>query len=195
MLIISRFENEHIMSEDKNKTEKEVQDNAEQINNEQEIPTEKTPVKEASEPTTEELLAQEKDKFLRLFAEFENYKKRTSKERLELFKTANQELMSAILPILDDLDRGIIEVKKVKDKETLKGLELISNKLNSILSQKGLQKMKVKAGDVFDAELHDAITQIPAPNKKMKGKIIDVTENGYQLGDKIIRYPKVVVGN
>jgi len=146
------------------------------------------------EPTSEELLAQEKDKFLRLFAEFENYKKRTSRERIELFKTASQELMTAILPILDDLDRGIVEVKKVKDKETLKGLELISNKLNSILNQKGLQKMKVKSGDTFDAELHEAITQIPAPSKKMMGKIIDVTENGYQLGEKIIRYPKVVVG-
>lgn len=114
---------------------------------------------------------------------------------MDLFKTANQEVMTALLPILDDLERGIVEVKKVKDKETLKGLELISNKLNGILSQKGLQKMKVKAGDTFDAELHEAITQIPAPSKKMKGKIIDVTENGYQLGDRIIRYPKVVVGN
>jgi molecular chaperone GrpE len=148
-----------------------------------------------NKPTAEELLAQEQDKFLRLFAEFENYKKRTSRERLELFKTANQELMTAILPILDDLERGIVEVKKVKDKETLKGLELISSKLNSILNQKGLEKMKIKSGDTFDAEIHEAITQIPAPSKKMVGKIIDVTENGYQLGDKIIRYPKVVVGN
>jgi len=147
------------------------------------------------EPSAEELLVQEKDKFLRLFAEFENYKKRTSRERIELFKTAGQELMTAILPILDDLARGIVEVKKVKDKETLKGLELISNKLNSILNQKGLQKMKVKSGDTFDAEFHEAITQIPAPSKKMVGKIIDITENGYQLGEKIIRYPKVVVGN
>lgn len=148
-----------------------------------------------NEPTTEELLVAEKDRFLRLFAEFENYKKRTSKERIELFKTANQELMSAILPILDDIERGIVEVKKVKDKEALKGLDLISNKLNSILSQKGLVKMEVKKGDAFDAELHEAITQIPAPSKKMIGKIIDTTENGYQLGNKIIRYPKVVVGN
>jgi len=147
------------------------------------------------EPTTEELLAAEKDRFLRLFAEFENYKKRTSKERIELFKTANQELMSAILPILDDIERGIVEVKKVKDKEALKGLDLISNKLHSILSQKGLVKMKVEKGDTFDVELHEAITQIPAPSKKMVGKIIDITESGYQLGDKIIRYPKVVVGN
>ena len=182
------------MSKDKDKNKEEIEtkinDNAETSN--KEVQEQEEVVVE--EPTTEELLAQEKDKFLRLFAEFENYKKRTSKERIELYKTANQELMSAILPILDDLERGIVEVKKVKDKETLKGLELISNKLNSILSQKGLQKMKVKSGETFDAEIHEAITQIPAPSKKMIGKIIDVTENGFQLGEKIIRYPKVVVG-
>ena len=180
------------MSKDKNKEEIEtkINDNTETSN--KEVQEQEKVVVE--DPTTEELLVQEKDKFLRLFAEFENYKKRTSKERIELYKTANQELMSAILPILDDLERGIVEVKKVKDKETLKGLELISNKLNSILSQKGLQKMEVKSGETFDAEIHEAITQIPAPSKKMIGKIIDVTENGFQLGEKIIRYPKVVVG-
>jgi molecular chaperone GrpE len=102
--------------------------------------------------------------------------------------------MTAVLPVLDDLDRGIVEVKKVKDKETLKGMELISNKLIAILNQKGLKKVVIKKGDVFDAEIHEAITQIPAPSKKMIGKIIDVVEVGYQLGEKIIRYPKVVVG-
>ena len=182
------------MSKDKDELEPEVKetlDSNEGIEQE-EVTKEAEEIK--VEPTAEELLALEKDKFLRLFAEFENYKKRTSKERIELFKTANQELMSAILPILDDLERGIVEVKKIKDKEALKGLELISNKLVSILNQKGLQKMKVKSGDTFDAEIHEAITQIPAPSKKMIGKIIDTTENGYQLGERIIRYPKVVVG-
>ena len=179
----------------KDKINEEVENELDQTQDAAQENIEDQETTEVNEPTAEELLAQEKDKFLRLFAEFENYKKRTSKERIELFKTANQEVMTALLPILDDLERGIVEVKKVKDKETLKGLELISNKLNGILSQKGLQKMKVKAGDTFDAELHEAITQIPAPSKKMKGKIIDVTENGYQLGDRIIRYPKVVVGN
>ena len=139
-------------------------------------------------------LQTEKDKFLRLFAEFENYKKRTTKERIELFKTAGQDIIKSLLPVLDDLDRGIVEVKKVKDKETLKGLELISNKLKSTLTQKGLEKMEVKAGDAFDAEIHEAITQIPAPNKKMIGKVIDTVESGYKLGEKVIRYPKVVVG-
>ncbi|NLP58749.1 nucleotide exchange factor GrpE [Lutibacter sp. B1] len=139
-------------------------------------------------------LAQEKDRFLRLFAEFENYKKRTSRERIELFKTANEELMTVLLPILDDFDRGLNEIKKAKDKELLKGMELINNKLKNSLTQKGLNHIKVDQGDAFDVELHEAITQIPAPSDDLKGKIIDVIEQGYKLGEKIIRYPKVVVG-
>ena len=137
---------------------------------------------------------QEKDKFLRLFAEFENYKKRTSKERIELFKTANEDLMTVLLPILDDFDRGLNEIKKANDKELLKGIELIKNKLNNTLTQKGLSLVEVEQGEVFDVELHEAITQIPAPSEDLKGKIIDVIEQGYKLGDKIIRYPKVVIG-
>jgi len=147
------------------------------------------------EEELEQALATEKDKFLRLFAEFENYKKRTTRERMELFKTAGQEVLVSILPILDDFDRALIEVEKAKDKELKKGVELIYNKLKETLKTKGLEILVCKKGDVFDAEIHDAITQIPAPNKKLKGKIIDVIEKGYSLGDKIIRHPKVVVGN
>jgi molecular chaperone GrpE len=142
----------------------------------------------------QEQLNQEKDKFLRLFAEFENYKKRTSRERIELFRTANEELMTVLLPILDDFDRGLAEIKKTKEKELLTGMELINNKFRNSLTQKGLSHIKVEQGEVFDVELHEAITQIPAPNDKLKGKIIDVVEQGYKLGDKVIRYPKVVVG-
>jgi len=149
---------------------------------------------EVSEPTSEDLIQQEKDKYLRLFAEFENYKKRTSKERIELFKTASQELMTSLLPIMDDFDRGLTEIKKVKDKELLKGMQLINDKFKNTLTQKGLTEIEVKKGDVFDAEIHEAITQIPAPTEKLKGKIIDAIEKGYKLGDKIIRYPKVVIG-
>lgn len=145
-------------------------------------------------PTAEELVQAEKDKFLRLFAEFENYKKRTSKERIELFKTASQELMTALLPIMDDFDRGLSEIKKAKDKELLKGMQLINDKLNNTLTQKGLTAIEVNAGDNFDAEIHEAITQIPAPSEDLKGKVIDCVEKGYKLGDKIIRYPKVVIG-
>jgi len=146
------------------------------------------------EEQLKEDLSKEKDKFLRLFAEFENYKRRTSKERIELFKTANEDLMTVLLPILDDFERGLAEIKKADDSELLKGMELINNKLRNSLSQKGLTELEVKPADVFDVELHEAITQIPAPSEDLKGKIIDVIEQGYKLGDKIIRYPKVVVG-
>jgi molecular chaperone GrpE len=140
-------------------------------------------------------LAKEKDKFLRLFAEFENYKKRTSKERMDLFKTAGQEVMTSLLPVMDDFERAINELSKSGDKEMFKGVELINIKLRETLKAKGLEEIKVKPGDTFDAEVHEAITLIPAPNKKMKGKIIDIVEKGFKLGDRIIRHPKVVVGN
>ncbi len=150
---------------------------------------------EIVEPTTEELIEQEKDKYLRLFAEFENYKKRTSRERIELFKTAHQELMTVLLPVLDDFERALAHIEDDKEAEELrKGVLLIYQKLIKTLEQKGLAKVEVKQGDVFDAEIHEAITQIPAPSKKLKGKIVDVVEQGYQLGDKIIRFPKVVIG-
>jgi len=150
---------------------------------------------EAVKPTTEELIQQEKDKYLRLFAEFENYKKRTSKERIELFTTANQDLMTVLLPVLDDFERALTHIEDDKEAEELrKGVLLIYQKLVKTLEQKGLAKVEVKKGDTFDAEIHEAITQIPAPSKKLKGKIIDTVEQGYKLGDKIIRFPKVVIG-
>ena len=140
-------------------------------------------------------LAKEKDKFLRLFAEFENYKRRTTKERIELFKTANQEVLLSMLPVLDDFDRAIIEISKSEDELLAKGVELIHEKLKSTLVTKGLELVDVKAGDAFDADFAEAITQIPAPSDDMKGKIVDVIEKGYKLGDKIIRFPKVVIGS
>ncbi|WP_430409505.1 nucleotide exchange factor GrpE [Kordia sp.] len=146
------------------------------------------------EEQLKEDLAKEKDKFLRLFAEFENYKKRTSKERMELFKTASKDVVVAMLPVLDDFDRALAEIAKTDAEDVKKGVELISNKLREALKAKGLGEVSVKAGDVFDAEDHEAVTQIPAPTDEMKGKIIDVLEKGYTLGEKVIRYPKVVVG-
>ncbi|MBP4140431.1 nucleotide exchange factor GrpE [Flavobacterium sp. P4023] len=139
-------------------------------------------------------LAKEKDKYLRLFAEFENYKRRTTKERIELFKTANQEVLLALLPVLDDFDRAITEISKTDDGPLLEGVALINEKLKTTLVAKGLEQVDVKAGDVFDADFAEAITQIPAASDKMKGKIVDVLEKGYKLGDKIIRFPKVVIG-
>ena len=140
-------------------------------------------------------LAQEKDKYLRLFAEFENYKKRTGRERMELFKTAGQEVISALLPVLDDLDRAVRELGKDDQDERFKGVSLIQNKFRETLRNKGLEEIEVGEGDPFDAEVHEAVTQIPAPSKNLKGKIVDVVEKGYKLGDRIIRHPKVVVGN
>ncbi len=147
------------------------------------------------EEKLQEDLANEKDKFLRLFAEFENFKRRTSKERMELFKTANQDVLIALLPILDDFDRAMIEILKSKDEVLLKGVELIHDKLKSTLVSKGLELVEIKQGDVFDADFAEAITQIPSPSEDLKGKIVDVIEKGYRLGDKIIRFPKVVLGN
>lgn len=140
-----------------------------------------------------EALAAEKDKHLRLFAEFENYKKRTSKERIELFKTAGQEVISSLLPVIDDFTRALKESDKLDNSADFEGFRLISNKLNETLKAKGLTPVEVEVGEVFDAEKHEAITQIPA-GEDQSGKIIDITEQGYQLGEKIIRYPKVVVG-
>lgn len=165
---------------------------AENINDSQNIENESI---ESEVDVLKDELGKEKNNFLRLFAEFENYKKRTSKERIELFSTANKELMTVLLPILDDFERGLKEVEKSSDNVLLEGMQLIYNKFKNTLSQKGLKVMEVKQGDAFDAEIHEAISQIPAPSKKLKGKIIDTVEQGYKLGDTIIRYPKVVLGN
>lgn len=146
------------------------------------------------EEQLKEELAKEKDKFIRLFAEFENYKRRTAKERIELFKTANEDVIKAILPVLDDFDRAWLEISKTEEKDLLKGVELISNKLKDTLKNKGLEFITVAKGDAFNADDHEAITQIPAPSDELKGKIIDVVEKGYKLGDKVIRFPKVVIG-
>ncbi|MDA0937020.1 MAG: nucleotide exchange factor GrpE [Bacteroidetes bacterium] len=156
----------------------------------------KNPVKDDRSQMLEKLneeLKNEKDKYLRLFAEFENFKKRTAKERIELFKTAGQEVIGAILPVLDDFDRAITQTPEERANE-IEGFKLIQNKLNDVLKSNGLEVTETKIGDVFDAEIHEAITLIPAQKDSEKGKIIDITEKGYQLGDKIIRFPKVVVG-
>ncbi|WP_445737452.1 nucleotide exchange factor GrpE [Mariniflexile sp.] len=141
-------------------------------------------------------LKQEKDKFLRLFAEFENYKRRTSKERMELFSTASEDVMKTLLPVLDDFERALNHIGDDKEAEALrKGVLLIYNKLVGTLEQKGLKVVAVEKGDPFNADNHEAITQIPAPTNDLKGKIIDIVEKGYKLGDKIIRFPKVVIGH
>jgi len=149
----------------------------------------------SAEEQLQDQLALEKDKFMRLFAEFENYKKRTNKERIELFKTASQDVMVSMLPVLDDFERALMHIEDDKEAEELrKGVLLIYNKLVNTLEQKGLSKIEVKQGDVFNADDHEAVTQIPAPSDDLKGKIIDVVERGYKLGERVIRFPKVVIG-
>ena len=139
-------------------------------------------------------LSEEKDKYLRLFAEFENFKKRTAKERLELFKTAGQDIISSLLPILDDFNRAEKQYEKTDLTTEIEGFILIGNKIKDILKSNGLEEIETKEGDLFDSEKHEAISQIPVNLKRKRGKVIDVIEKGYQLGEKIIRYPKVVVG-
>jgi molecular chaperone GrpE len=139
-------------------------------------------------------LEEARDKFVRLNAEFDNFRKRTARERVELFKTAGEDIMSTLLPVLDDFERGLDAMDKSEDVSSLKeGVNLVYDKLFKALKAKGLESFSAK-GEVFDPELHEAVTKIPAPDKKMKGKVVDEIEKGYKLGDKIIRYAKVVVG-
>ncbi len=147
------------------------------------------------EPTAEELLAEEKDRYIRLFAEFENYKKRTAKEKMEFFQYANQDMMISMLGVLDDFERGLKEIAKNGNEADLQGVELIYQKFKNKLSEKGLKPMEVKQGNDFNVDFHEAITQIPAPTEDLKGKIVDVVETGYTLNDKVIRFAKVVTGN
>ena len=149
---------------------------------------------DATGARTDAELADLKDKYLRQAAEFENYKRRTAKERIDLFKTANQELMVALLPVLDDFERARAATLATADANAVReSIAIIYNKLNKTLQQKGLAPMEVKGGD-FDADLHEAITQIPAPSDDLRGKIVDEVEKGYYLGDKVIRHAKVVLG-
>ncbi|MGK0295731.1 MAG: molecular chaperone GrpE [Ulvibacter sp.] len=184
------FKNKGNMTTENTEIDKEMDDVTLENNSTEEIVADELSVEEQ----LSEDLAKEKDKYLRLFAEFENYKRRTSKERIELFKTANQEVLLAMLPVLDDFDRAMAEISKSDDEVLLKGVQLIHEKLKNTLVSKGLEQVEVKAGDSFDADFAEAITQIPAASDKMKGKIVDVLEKGYKLGEKIIRFPKVVIG-
>ena len=171
------------MVKKKNSRKKEV----DEITEETQIQKEKT----KSLPSIEGLLAAEKDKSLRLFAEFENFRKRTARERIELFSTANIDIMTALLPILDNFERSII-ANNYSDED---GPVLIFKQLKSELEKKGLKEIEDPIGKELDTEFHEAITNITAPSKKLKGKIVDTVEKGYLLGEKVIRYAKVVVGN
>ena len=150
-------------------------------------------VSKKKSPSTKELnesLKLEKEKYVRLFAEFENYKRRTAKERIELFKTAGKDVLSSLVPVLEDFKRAISLEGSDSDDD---GINLIYNKFNETLKNQGLIEVEVNIGDIFDAEIHEAISQIPAQKDSQKGKIIDIIQGGYKIGDNIITYPKVVV--
>lgn len=147
--------------------------------------------KEENKISLEEQLATEKDKNLRLFAEFDNFRKRTAKERIELFGTASQDIMTSLLPILDNFERAF----KANKPEENDGYFLIYNQLKSELEKKGLKEIEDPIGKELDTDFHEAITKIPTENDKEKGKIVDVIEKGYLLANKVIRYTKVVVAN
>lgn len=196
--------------EDINTTENEVKaaemgekpDNIEELADEVEgTQSNKNEEPKAELPSEEESLrdelAESKDKYLRLYSEFENFRRRTAKEKLGLVQTANEELMTALIPVLDDFERAekSFAEKEVDVKAVKEGFDLIHTKFRKILEQKGLGSMDTKEGSEFDSELHEAITQIPAPKKGLKGKVVDVIEKGYLLKEKVIRYAKVVIGS
>ncbi len=188
----------------KKKEEEPIMDNNQSEQEIENTPTEENKAAEgvATEPvieiSVEEKLQGENaalnDKYLRLFAEFDNYKRRTQKERVELLQTAGKDVVVSLLPVLDDFERALkatehaTEVGAIRD-----GIMLVQNKLKSILSQKGLKEME-SINTVFDTDIHEAITKIPAPSDDLKGKVVDELEKGYTLNDKVIRFAKVVVG-
>jgi molecular chaperone GrpE len=163
----------------------------EQLENEGKLPEkESDPISEL-----EEKVSQINDKYLRLYSDFENYRKRTAKEKLELINSGNASLLLKILPVVDDFERAIESNKKVDDPKVLKeGFQLIYNKIKNILEAEGIKEMETN-GKAFDVDFHESITHIPAPSKSLKGKVVDTTEKGYFLNDNVLRYAKVVVGS
>ena len=146
------------------------------------------------EPTAEEKLAELQDRYLRLSAEYDNFRKRTLKEKIDLQKSANENLLGALLPVADDFDRAMQSVDEAKDIKAVKeGMKLISGKFNGFLNQQGVKEIEAVHKE-FDTDLHEAITKIPAPSKKLKGKVVDVIQKGYFLNDKVLRFSKVVIG-
>lgn len=177
------------MSEETIEQEENVEKTAEETTQDAE-----NEIVEAQEPTAEDKIAELNDKYLRLYSEFDNYRKRTSKERIELFKTAGQDIMTDLVPVMDDFERALQNMDKKGDVKTIRqGVDLVYNKFKSTLESKGLKAFKSIDQD-FDPEVHEAITKIPAPSKKQIGKVVDEVEKGYMLNDKVIRYAKVVVG-
>ncbi len=168
-----------------NETSKEE---ASEENDEKELREEK------KEPTAEEKLAELQDRYLRLSAEYDNFRKRTLKEKIDLQKSGNENLLNSLLPVADDFDRAMGVVDEATDIKAVKeGLKLISGKFSGFLAQQGVKEIDA-VKKKFDTDLHEAITKIPAPSKKMKGKVVDVVQKGYYLNDRVLRFAKVVIG-
>lgn len=169
----------------KKKEQEQVEEQVEQVEQAE------TAAEPTAEPAPEEI--DYKDKYLRLYAEFDNFRKRTTREKVDLISSASSEVMIQLLPLLDDFDRAAANA--TDDVEAMReGMSLIHSKFSQSLVAKGLKPMEVKAGDEFDTDFHEAITNIPAPSPELSGKIVDVVEKGYLLGEKVIRYAKVVIG-
>lgn len=185
--------------EDKIQQEKTVDENTntEKTTNEKEVKKPKKNKKDSSADKIEELeqtIAQKNDQLLRLQAEFDNFRKRTLKEKMELIKTAGEGIMLNILPVIDDFERALKSMEEAKDSEAVKeGLLLIHKRFIDFVKQNGVKEIEANGLD-FDTDLHEAITKIPAPNEEQKGKIVDVIQKGYLLNDKVIRFAKVVIG-
>ena len=182
-----------------NENEPEKVENEPEMNSEEEVgevENEEVETENGQEQVEVDELAELKDRHLRLYSEFENFRRRTAREKLDVIANANEDLMVELLPVLDDFERGIHAMEEAgESKEALQGMNLIYTKFKKSLEQNGLKPIEAGSGTSFDVELHEAISQIPAPNKKLQGKIIDVVEKGYFLKEKVIRFAKVVVGS
>lgn len=194
-----KAQQEQIEQEEKMAQEQETAENSEELENEateeknEEVPEEEEELSEVDKLQME--VTEAKDKYLRLYSEFDNFRRRNAKERMELIKTASEDLITDLLPILDDFERAEKAFKdQADDKALAEGFGLIKNKFEKTLTSKGLKPMDSEPGIEFDSEIHEAITKIPAPDEKLKGKVVDVVEKGYLLNEKVVRYAKVVIG-
>lgn len=185
--------NEENLEEEVKNQESEAQEQTEAQETEQVEEVEE--IELSAEDKLQAELAEQKEKFLRLYSEFENFRKRTAKEKLDLISTGNENLILSILPVVDDFDRALKANEESDDAQAIKdGVVLIKDKFVKSLEAKGLKEIVIEENGDFDTELHEAITQIPSPSEEQKGKVIDCVEKGYMLGEKVIRYSKVVVG-
>ena len=186
---------ENLSKESMNDIENMTDENINEMEQDQELSEDISEADSAINKLESEL-SESKDKYLRLYSEFENFRRRTAREKLDLIDTATEGLMSALLPVLDDFERAMkLSNEESDDKSIREGMDLIYQKLRKTLEQKGLVNMNTRVGDAFDPDFHEAITQIPAPEEKLKGKIVDVIEKGYLIKEKVIRYAKVVTGS